>query len=78
MSDLLVQIVFGIIVWTISCLGIKHFQYYERYAYIPQVCVLFVLVGVAAPHMDVNAKSALTGKALTGARVSYLFTCASG
>ncbi|KAI1334270.1 hypothetical protein F5Y15DRAFT_295026 [Xylariaceae sp. FL0016] len=71
-------VIFGIIVWSITMFGIKYLHYYERYASIPQVCVLFVLVGVAAPYMDVSAQSALTGKTLIGARTSYLFTCASG
>lgn len=77
-SSILGIVIFGLIVWCITAFGIKYLQYYERYASIPQVCALFVLVGCAAPYMDVHAKSALTGKVLIGARVSYFFTCSSG
>ncbi|KKY16823.1 putative vitamin b6 [Phaeomoniella chlamydospora] len=72
------SVIFGLIVWAITAFGIKYLKYYERYAFVPQVCALFALVGVAAPHMNVHVKSTMVGKALVGARVSYFFTCASG
>ncbi|RDW91817.1 hypothetical protein BP5796_01211 [Coleophoma crateriformis] len=78
LSTIVGIVIFGIMVWVISSFGIKYVKHYEEYAYVPQVCALFILVGVAAPYMDVHAKSALTGKTLIGARISYLFTCASG
>ncbi|KAF9888256.1 hypothetical protein FE257_008825 [Aspergillus nanangensis] len=78
LSTIVGIIVLGLIVWVISVFGIKYMHYYERYAFVPQVCVLFVLIGASAPYMDVGTKSMLAGKALIGARISYFFTCASG
>ncbi|RMZ89969.1 hypothetical protein DV736_g2802, partial [Chaetothyriales sp. CBS 134916] len=71
-------IIFGLIVWFITAFGVNYLKYFEKYAYVPQVCALFVLVGCAAPHMNPQMKSELTGKVLIGARVSYLFVCTSG
>jgi hypothetical protein len=78
MSVIVGIVIFAIIVWTVSSFGIKYFNYFEQYAYIPQVCALFVLVGCSAPYMDNSVKSQLTGSALAGSRLSYLFVCASG
>jgi purine-cytosine permease-like protein len=72
------KVIFGIIVWFVSSFGIKYFNMFERYAYIPQVCVLFSLIGCAAPYFDTTTKSTATGSALSGARLSYIFVCASG
>ncbi|PNS15025.1 Purine-cytosine permease fcyB [Sphaceloma murrayae] len=77
-SSIVGIIIFGLIVWTVAGFGIKHVKLYERYAFIPQVCALFVLIGAAAPYMNVQVKSELSGRVLIGARVSYFFTCASG
>lgn len=40
MSTIVGIVVFGIIVWFVSSFGIKYFNYFEGYAYIPQVCVV--------------------------------------
>jgi hypothetical protein len=40
MKSLTFQVVFGLIVWSVSSFGIKYFNYFETYAYIPQVCVV--------------------------------------
>ena len=40
MSVIVGIVVFGIIVWTVSSFGIKYFNYFEQYAYIPQVCAV--------------------------------------
>jgi len=78
MSTIVGIVVFGLIVWFFSSFGIKYFNMFERYAYIPQVCILFSLIGVAAPNFDTTTKSLASGSALAGARLSYLFVCASG
>ena len=43
----------------VALFGIKLFHIYERYAFIPQLLVLFILVGVAGPKF--NAGSATSG-----------------
>lgn len=42
-------IIAAIISLVITGFGIKLFHIYERYALIPQVCMLFILIGVAGP-----------------------------
>ncbi|KAK3322000.1 hypothetical protein B0H66DRAFT_619333 [Apodospora peruviana] len=78
MSVIVGIVVMGILIWVVSVAGIKYVHYFEKYAFFPQVCVLFVLIGVAAPHFDMSAANQSTGTALIGGRISYFFLCASG
>lgn len=50
----------------------------ERYALIPQLCVLFVLAGVAGPRFVANSQSVYdTSATLAGNRLSFFFLSVS-
>jgi purine-cytosine permease-like protein len=74
------SIAVGIVVVQIVCciitvFGMKFFQIYERFAWIPQTLVLFVLVGSAGPYFDSTTVSAGEGAFLAANRLSYLSLC---
>lgn len=46
-----------------------------RYAWLPQVIALFVLIGCAGPNFDAHAKPTLTGSALAASRLSFFSLC---
>ncbi|KAB5513616.1 hypothetical protein GE09DRAFT_1266674 [Coniochaeta sp. 2T2.1] len=77
MSVIVGIVVMGVLIWVVSVAGIKYVHYFEKYAFFSQVCVLFVLIGVAAPHFDMSAANKSRGTALIGGRISYFFLCAS-
>ncbi|RFU32284.1 hypothetical protein B7463_g4062, partial [Scytalidium lignicola] len=77
------SVIVGVIVaalgtWVIVVFGIKWFHIYEKYAWLPQICVLFILVGTAGPFFDTASQSVGEGAVLAGHRVSYFFLSASG
>lgn len=78
MSVIVGIVVAALISWAISTFGIKFFNMFERYTWIPQVCILFIFVGVASPHFDTSTPSSSTGATLIGNRLSYVFLSASG
>src|SRR4051812_47071 len=66
-----VQIVCGVV----TVFGMKFFQIYERFAWIPQLLVLFVLIGVAGPFFDATTQSVGEGSVLAANRLSYFSLC---
>ncbi|OJJ43911.1 hypothetical protein ASPZODRAFT_154396 [Penicilliopsis zonata CBS 506.65] len=64
----------------ICLLGINLFHKYERYAFIPQLLVCFILIGVAGPHFDTSSPPTTGSSASTRAadRMSWFFLCVSG
>ncbi|KAK0932875.1 Vitamin B6 transporter [Friedmanniomyces endolithicus] len=56
----------------IASIGLKFFHKYERFAWLPQLIVLFILVGSAGPNFNASLESSVTGKALTASRLSFL------
>ncbi|OQU95403.1 hypothetical protein CLAIMM_01621 [Cladophialophora immunda] len=64
--------------WLIITFGIKWFHIYERYAWLPQICVLFIMVGTAGPLFDTSSASSGEGSVLAGHRLTYFFLSASG
>lgn len=59
MTVIVGTIIAAIISLVVALFGIKLFHTYERYAFIPQILVLFILIGVAGPKF--NASSATVG-----------------
>lgn len=53
----------------------KPFQQYERFAWIPQLLVLFVLIGCAAPLFDVSTVSVGNSVTVAANRLSFLSMC---
>lgn len=74
------SIVVGIVVVQIVCLaitmfGMKPFQTYERFAWIPQLIVLLVLGGIAGPSFNVQTHSIGSNIAVAANRLSFLSLC---
>ncbi|KAF4637396.1 hypothetical protein G7Y89_g698 [Cudoniella acicularis] len=78
MSVIVGIVIAALISWMVSTFGIKFFNMFERYTWIPQVCILFIFVSVASPHFDTTTPSAATCTILIGNRLSYVFLSASG
>ncbi|KAL8701805.1 MAG: hypothetical protein Q9201_004719 [Fulgogasparrea decipioides] len=69
-------VVVGIIIvaltsWVVAVFGMAIFHIYERWAWIPQVIVLFILVGSAGPSFDANLQNTVEGAAVTAGRLSF-------
>ncbi|KAM7194149.1 putative purine-cytosine transporter [Naviculisporaceae sp. PSN 640] len=69
-------VVVAVVCWVVAVFGMKVFHSYERYAWIPQLLVLFVLVGSAGPRFDTSLES-LSGEGISLAanRLSFLSLC---
>ncbi|KAM3069318.1 Vitamin B6 transporter, variant 2 [Clarireedia jacksonii] len=70
-------VITAVLTFFITTLGIKIFHHYERYAWIPQTCVLFILAGTAGPKFDLYTKSTVEGSTLAGNRLSFFSICLS-
>lgn len=71
-------VIAGIIVLAVCCLGIRVFHIYERYAFIPQLAVLFVLVGVSGQYWLADSPTVGTQPVKDADRMSFFFLCVSG
>ncbi|KAK0718654.1 permease for cytosine/purines, uracil, thiamine, allantoin-domain-containing protein [Lasiosphaeria miniovina] len=79
-SDGAMSIVVGIVVvaivnWVVAVFGMYLFHYYERYAWLPQLLVLSVLIGCAGSHFDASLESTGDGATLAANRLSFLSLC---
>jgi len=70
-------VVVQIVCFIVTVFGMKLFQIYERFAWIPQILVLFVLIGCAAPYFDTTTQSVGDGPTLAANRLSYFCLCLS-
>ena len=78
------SIVAGIVIlalatWAITTFGYTVFHLYERYAWLPQLIVLSVLLGVAGPGFDRSHSTTtpLTGGSITANRLNFFGLCLS-
>ncbi|KAF2679168.1 hypothetical protein K458DRAFT_490828 [Lentithecium fluviatile CBS 122367] len=82
MSVVVGIVIVAIITWVVATFGITWFHRFEqqnrRFVWAPTVLVLFVLIGVAGPHLDTQTPSSGSGAVLAGNRLSYVFLTASG
>lgn len=59
----IVGVIIAAIISLVICLfGMKLFHQYERYAFIPQLLVLFILIGVAGPNSTLPPCQRATGR----------------
>ena len=71
-------VVVQIVCFVVAVFGMKLFQTYERFAWIPQILVLFTLIGSAAPYFDTTTQSVGDGPiTLAANRLSYFYLCLS-
>ncbi|KAF2490123.1 putative vitamin B6 transporter [Lophium mytilinum] len=70
-------LVVSIIALIVAVTGMKAFHAYERYAWFPQVLVLFVLIGSAGSKFDTTTPSKGDSSTVIGHRISFLSLCVS-
>ncbi|EGU81961.1 Vitamin B6 transporter [Fusarium oxysporum] len=75
MTILVGVIVVAIVSWVVAVFGMRIFHTYERYAWIAQVVVLAVLIGVAGPSFNAAAKPTVSGNVLAASRLSFFSLC---
>lgn len=73
LSIIVGTIIAAVISLVICAFGIKLFHVYERYALIPQVCMFFILVGVAGSQFNLHAQSTGTAEVLSADKLSFFF-----
>ncbi|KAJ9624112.1 Vitamin B6 transporter [Taxawa tesnikishii (nom. ined.)] len=72
MSVVVGVVVVAIISWVITVVGLPLFHIYERYAWAPQMAMLFILIGCAGPYFDVSTPSQGDSATIAGNRLSFL------
>lgn len=68
-------VVVAVVAWVFTTFGYGIVHAYERYAWLPQIAVLFILAGVAGPRFNIDAPSMSTGATLVGNRISFFSIC---
>ncbi|KAK5163114.1 Vitamin B6 transporter [Saxophila tyrrhenica] len=64
-------VIIALLECVIAGFGLKIFSYYERFAWLPQVLVLFILIGCAGPKFDTSLPNTVTGSTLAASRLSF-------
>jgi len=57
--------------------GMRTFHIYQRYAWLPQLAVFFVMVGCVGPSFETATASSGTPAEINGHRISFFFTAMS-
>jgi len=68
-------VVVQIVCWIVTVFGMKFFHIYERFAWIPQILVLFVLIGCAGPFFDATTASVGDAPTIAANRLSFFSLC---
>ncbi|KAI4167900.1 MAG: hypothetical protein LQ343_006823 [Gyalolechia ehrenbergii] len=71
MSIVVGIVIVALISWLVAVFGMAIFHVYERWAWIPQLIVLFILVGSAGPSFDSSLQSIGDSGAVTAGRLSF-------
>ena len=77
MSIVVGIVIVALISWIVAVFGMAVFHHYERWAWIPQVIVLFVLVGSAGPKFDTSTSSVGNTETINANRLSFFSLCLS-
>ncbi|RAH48196.1 uncharacterized protein BO95DRAFT_429586 [Aspergillus brunneoviolaceus CBS 621.78] len=77
-----VSVIVGIVIvalasWTMATFGMQIFQYYERYAWFPQLIVFSLLTGSAGPQFDFDSPSVGTTTQINAKRLAFFSLCLS-
>ncbi|KAJ5133075.1 hypothetical protein N7526_004440 [Penicillium atrosanguineum] len=75
MSVIVGVIVAAAISLVICVVGIRLFHSYERWAWLPQVIVVLILIGVSGPYWDPTSLSSGSGAAKSADQASFFFLC---
>ncbi|RAL10483.1 uncharacterized protein BO97DRAFT_349312 [Aspergillus homomorphus CBS 101889] len=76
------SVIVGIIIvalasWTMATFGMQIFQYYERYAWFPQLIVFSLLTGSAGPQFDFDSPSVGSTAQVNAKRLAFFSLCLS-
>ncbi|CAK7214856.1 Vitamin B6 transporter [Sporothrix curviconia] len=77
MTVIVGTVIAAVLALLVATVGIKLFHVYERYAFVPQICVLFILIGVAGPYFDTSIQSTGSSAVVSADRMSYFMLSAS-
>ncbi|KAB8074036.1 hypothetical protein BDV29DRAFT_191250 [Aspergillus leporis] len=77
-----VSVAVGIIIvalasWVMATFGMHIFQYYERYAWFPQLMVLCIITGSAGPQFDFRSPSVGSSQEVNAKRLAFFSLCVS-
>ncbi|SMR43477.1 unnamed protein product [Zymoseptoria tritici ST99CH_3D1] len=64
-----------ILTWIVTAFGYCVFHHFERYAWIPSLIVICLLIGVSAPKWNLEPGPALPPRTLAGNRLSFFSLC---
>ncbi|KAJ5247199.1 hypothetical protein N7468_002182 [Penicillium chermesinum] len=65
-------VIVSICSWSMAMFGMKVFQIYERCAWVPQLMVLCVMLGSAAPHFDFDVHTDYSPGHLNAKRLTFV------
>ncbi|KAK0710831.1 putative vitamin B6 transporter [Lasiosphaeris hirsuta] len=68
-------VVSALVCWVVAVFGMAVFHQYERFAWIPQLLALFVLIGCAGPYFDTTTASVGDTATLNANRLSFFSLC---
>jgi purine-cytosine permease-like protein len=71
MSIVVGIIIVAVITWVITTFGYQVFHYYERFAWLPQLVAVSILVGVAGPQFNIASQSEGDSTTVIGNRLSF-------
>lgn len=71
-------IVVNVVCWTVVLFGMKPFQQYERFAWLPQLLILFILIGCAGASFNTSTPSRGNASTVAANRLSFLCICLYG
>ncbi|KAL9595592.1 MAG: hypothetical protein Q9219_006356 [cf. Caloplaca sp. 3 TL-2023] len=71
MSIVVGIVIVALISWVVAAFGMAVFHVYERWAWIPQLIVLFILVGSAGPSFNASLQNVGGSGAVTAHRLSF-------
>ncbi|KAJ5902148.1 hypothetical protein N7495_002676 [Penicillium taxi] len=77
-----ISVMVGIVIvaltsWVMAMFGMRVFAIYERFAWVPQIMVLCIMLGSAGPHFDFNINIESSPEHLSAKRVTFFSLCVS-
>ncbi|KAF7714073.1 Uncharacterized protein PECH_001954 [Penicillium ucsense] len=70
-SDIVGIVVVALSSWVMAMFGMRIFQVYERFAWLPQLMVICVMLGSAGPHFDFSVHTPVSLDRLNAKRVTF-------
>ncbi|KAJ5578081.1 uncharacterized protein N7459_007045 [Penicillium hispanicum] len=77
MSVLVGIVIVAVSSWVMAMFGMRIFQIYERFAWVPQLMVLCVMLGSAGPRFDFNIHTEASPRQLSAKRITFFSLCLS-